>query len=29
VTLCLFAVSALPGFIYRYQIRRLLEQAGR
>jgi hypothetical protein len=29
VTLCLFAVSALPGFIYRYQFRRLLEQAGR
>jgi hypothetical protein len=29
VTLCLFAVSALPGFVYRYQIRRLLEQAGR
>ena len=29
VTLCLFAVSALPGFIYRYQLRRLLEQAGR
>ncbi|MDS4025654.1 MAG: DUF2818 family protein [Candidatus Contendobacter sp.] len=27
VTLCLFAVSALPGFIYRYQLRRLLEQA--
>ncbi len=29
VTLCLFIVSALPGFIYRYQLRRLLEQAGR
>lgn len=29
VTLCLFAVSALPGFIYRHQLRRLLEQAGR
>ncbi len=29
VTLCLFAVSALPGFLYRYQLRRLLEQAGR
>jgi hypothetical protein len=29
VTLCLFAVSALPGFIYRYQLRRLLEQAAR
>lgn len=29
VTLCLFAVGALPGFIYRYQLRRLLEQAGR
>ncbi|MCC8992252.1 MAG: DUF2818 family protein [Candidatus Contendobacter sp.] len=29
VTLCLFAVSALPGFVYRYQLRRLLEQAGR
>jgi len=29
VTLCLFAVSALPGFIYRYQLRRLLEKAGR
>ena len=29
VTLCLFAVSALPGFIYRYQLRRLLKQAGR
>lgn len=29
VTLCLFAVSALPGFIYRYQVRRLLEQTGR
>ncbi len=29
VTLCLFAVSALPGFIYRYQLRRLLEQARR
>lgn len=24
VTLCLFAVSALPGFIYRYQLRLLL-----
>jgi hypothetical protein len=29
VTLCLFAVSALPGFIYRYQFRQLLEQMGR
>lgn len=29
VTLCLFAVSALPGFIYRHQLRRLLEQTGR
>ncbi len=29
VTLCLFAVGALPGFIYRYQLRHLLEQAGR
>ena len=29
VTLCLFAVSAFPGFVYRYQLRRLLEQAGR
>jgi hypothetical protein len=29
VTLCLFAVGALPGFVYRYQLRRLLEQAGR
>jgi hypothetical protein len=29
VTLCLFAVGALPGFIYRYQLRRLLEQAAR
>lgn len=29
VTLCLFAVGALPGFIYRHQLRRLLEQAGR
>ncbi len=29
VTLCLFAVGALPGFIYRYQLWRLLEQAGR
>lgn len=29
VTLCLFAVAALPGFIYRYQLRRLLRQAGR
>lgn len=29
VTLCLFAVSALPGFIYRYQLRRLLAQSGR
>lgn len=26
VTLCLFAVSALPGFIYRYQLQRLLRQ---
>lgn len=25
VTLCLFAVGALPGFVYRYQLRRLLE----
>lgn len=24
VTLCLFAVATLPGFIYRYQVRRLL-----
>lgn len=29
VTLCLFVVSALPGFIYRYQLQRLLEQAKR
>lgn len=29
VTLCLFAVGALPGFIYRYQLRRLLEQVAR
>jgi len=29
LTLCLFAVSALPGFIYRNQLRRLLEQTGR
>ncbi len=29
VTLCLFAVGALPGFVYRYQLRRLLEQSGR
>ena len=29
VTLCLFAVGALPGFIYCYQLRRLLEQSGR
>ncbi len=29
VTLCLFAVGALPGFVYRYQIRRLLEQVDR
>ena len=29
VTLCLFAVGALPGFVYRYQLRRLLEQARR
>jgi len=29
VTLCLFAVGALPGFVFRYQLRRLLEQAGR
>lgn len=28
VTLCLFAVSALPGFVYRYQVRRLLGPAG-
>lgn len=28
VTLCLFAVGALPGFIYRYQLRRVLEQSG-
>lgn len=27
VTLCLFAVSALPGFAYRHQLRRLLDQA--
>lgn len=26
VTLCLFMVSTLPGFIYYYQLRRLLEQ---
>lgn len=29
VTLCLFAVAALPGFVYRYQLRRLLAQSGR
>lgn len=29
VTLCLFIVGALPGFVYRYQLRRLLAQAGR
>lgn len=29
VTLCLFAVGAVPGFIHRYQLRRLLEQVGR
>jgi hypothetical protein len=29
VTLCLFAVSAVPGFIYRYQLQRLLRQAAR
>jgi len=29
VTLCLFAVAALPGFIYRYQLRRLLAQKDR
>jgi hypothetical protein len=29
VTACLFAVAALPGFIYRYQLRRLLEHASR
>lgn len=29
VTLCLFAVSTLPGFIYRNQLRRLLEQIRR
>ena len=30
VTLCLFAVSAVPGFIYRYQLRPLLwRRAGR
>ena len=28
VTLCLFAVSATPGFIYRHQLLRLLRQAG-
>ncbi|QQS54532.1 MAG: DUF2818 family protein [Candidatus Competibacteraceae bacterium] len=28
VTLCLFAVSAMPGFIYRHQLRRLLQQSG-
>ena len=28
VTLCLFAVSAMPGFIYRHQLRRLLRQSG-
>ncbi len=27
VTLCLFAVSAMPGFIYCHQLRRLLRQA--
>ncbi|CDI03102.1 MAG: DUF2818 family protein [Candidatus Competibacter denitrificans] len=27
-TLCLFMVGALPGFVYRYQLRRLLAQAG-
>lgn len=26
VTLCLFAVGALPGFIYRYQLQQLLRQ---
>jgi len=29
VTLCLFAVGAVPGFIYRYQLQHLLEQVGR
>jgi len=29
VTLCLFAVGALPGFVYCHQLRRLLDQAGR
>lgn len=29
VTLCLFAVAAMPGFIYRYQLRRLLAQKSR
>lgn len=29
VTLCLFAVAALPGFVYRYQLRRLLESISR
>ncbi len=28
VTLCLFAVIAVPGFIYRFQFRPLLEQTG-
>ncbi len=28
VTLCLFAVSAMPGFIYCHQLRRLLRQSG-
>ena len=28
ITLCLFAVAAMPGLIYRYQVRRLLERAG-
>ncbi len=29
VILCLFLVATLPGFIYCYQLRRLLEQSGR
>jgi hypothetical protein len=26
VTLCLFVVFAIPGFVYRYQLRHLLER---
>ena len=29
VTVCLFAVGALPGLIYCYQLQRLLERSGR